>query len=233
VSLASFVAQLLTGLAGASALFLVAAGLTLIFGVTRIVNFAHGSLYMVGAYLAYTLAATLPRGPLGFWGAVLVAALAVALIGIAIETLILKRIYAAPELLQLAATFGVVLIVRDLALALWGPEDLLGPRAPGLHGAVDILGRAIPTYDTVGGPSVVTIQSMLTAKCTAARSSFALALSAENRSGTGLASRQLQETVGGVTPAGLFSWFALEIARLLNSSESAHLKSVAVFQAPA
>jgi spore coat protein U-like protein len=53
--------------------------------------------------------------------------------------------------------------------------------------------RAIPTYDRVGGPSVVTIQSMLTAKCTAARSSFALALSAENRSGTGPANRQLQE----------------------------------------
>ena len=91
------------------------------------------------------------------------------------------------------------------------------------------------------GPSVVTIQSMLTAKCTAARPSFALALSAENRSGTGPASRQLQEEVGGVAPAGLSSWFALEIARLLNSSgranstsrKNAHLKSVAACQAPA
>ena len=147
MSLASLFAQLLNGLAGASALFLVAAGLTLIFGVTRVVNFAHGSLYMLGAYLAYTLSAALGRGPLGFWGAVLVAALAVALIGAAIEALILKRIYAAPELLQLAATFGVVLIVRDLALALWGPEDLLGPRAPGLRGALDVFGRAVPTYD--------------------------------------------------------------------------------------
>jgi hypothetical protein len=69
----------------------------------------------------------------------------------------------------------------------------------------------------------------------------ALALSAENRNGTGPASRQLQEKVGGVAPAGLFSWFALEIARLLNSSdranstsrENAHLKSVAACQAPA
>jgi branched-chain amino acid transport system permease protein len=158
VSLASLVAQLLNGLAGASALFLVAAGLTLIFGVTRVVNFAHGSLYMLGAYLAYTLAAMLGRGPLGFWGAVLVAALTVALIGAAIETVILKRIYAAPELLQLAATFGVVLIVRDFALALWGPEDLLGPRAPGLQGALDVFGRAIPAYDLfllVVGPMVL------------------------------------------------------------------------------
>ena len=65
VSLASFVAQLLNGLAGASALFLVAAGLTLIFGVTRVVNFAHGSLYMLGAYLAYTLVGS--AGPRAAW----------------------------------------------------------------------------------------------------------------------------------------------------------------------
>jgi branched-chain amino acid transport system permease protein len=147
VSFASFFAQLLNGLAGSSALFLVAAGLTLIFGVTRVVNFAHGSLYMLGAYIAITLVGVLGRGPLGFWGAVATAALFVAVIGASIETLLLRRIYAAPELLQLAATFGIVLIVRDAALALWGAEDLLGPRAPGLAGAIDVLGRAIPAYD--------------------------------------------------------------------------------------
>ena len=147
MSLASFFAQLLNGLAGASALFLVAAGLTLIFGVTRVVNFAHGSLYMLGAYIAYSLVATLPRGPFGFWGAVVLAALVVALIGTLLETLLLKRIYAAPELLQLAATFGVVLIVRDAALLVWGAEDLLGPRAPGLSGAMAVFGQVIPTYD--------------------------------------------------------------------------------------
>jgi branched-chain amino acid transport system permease protein len=147
VSFASFLAQLLNGLAGASALFLVAAGLTLIFGVTRVVNFAHGSLYMLGAYVAYTLVEALGRGPLGFWGGVLVAALVVAALGALIETLILKRIYAAPELLQLTATFGVGLIVRDAALAIWGAEDLLGPRAPGFSGAIDVLGRAVPSYE--------------------------------------------------------------------------------------
>jgi len=147
VSLASFLAQLLNGLAGASALFLVAAGLTLIFGVTRVVNFAHGSLYMLGAFIAYTLVAMLGHGALGFWGGVLVAALAVALVGILIETLLLKRLYAAPELLQLTATFAVVLITRDAALALWGAEDLLGPRAPGFTGAIEVYGRAVPSYE--------------------------------------------------------------------------------------
>ena len=147
MSFASFFAQLLNGLAGASALFLVAAGLTLIFGVTRVVNFAHGSLYMLGAFIAYSLVAAFPRGPLGFWGAVLLAPLLVGLIGAAIEVLLLKRIYAAPELLQLAATFGIVLIIRDAALLVWGAEDLLGPRAPGLSGALAVFGRVIPTYD--------------------------------------------------------------------------------------
>src|SRR5919199_1630397 len=76
-ALENLVLQALNGLASASSLFLVASGLTVIFGVSRIVNFAHGSLYMLGAYLAYTLVTSLPRGHLGFWGGVLVATLGV------------------------------------------------------------------------------------------------------------------------------------------------------------
>ena len=123
--------QLLNGLAGASSLFLLSAGLTLIFGVTRIVNFAHGSLMMLGAYLAYSLIGALRRRRAGYWVAVLLAALLVAVLGALIESLLLRRLYGAPELLQLLATFGVVLIVKDVVLAAWGPEDLLGPRAAG------------------------------------------------------------------------------------------------------
>ncbi len=139
-------AQLLTGLAYASTLFLVAAGLTLIFGVTRVVNFAHGSLYMLGAYLASTFTAALPPTAAGYFGGMLLAALVVAVAGIAIEVLVLRRIYAAPEIFQLLATFGVVLIVQDLALAIWGPEDLFAPRAPGLKGSVEIGGALVPQY---------------------------------------------------------------------------------------
>ena len=145
--ISGFVSQLLNGLAGASTLFLLAAGLSLIFGVTRIVNFAHGSMYMLGLYVAYSLTERLGAGPLGFWGAVLLAALAVAVLGAAVEMLVLRRVYHAPELFQLLATFAVVLLLRDAALALWGPEDLLGPRAPGMKGAVEILGRPFPEYD--------------------------------------------------------------------------------------
>ena len=141
--------QLLNGLASASSLFLVASGLTIIFGVTRIVNFAHGSFYMLGAYIAWTLTKTLPHGPLGFWGGVLMAAVAVGLIGAVMEVLLLRRIYRAPELFQLLATFGVVLIIQDVALAIWGPQDLMGPRAPGLRGSVAIAGQRFPEYEAL------------------------------------------------------------------------------------
>ena len=157
MTLSGFFVQLLNGLAGASSLFLVAAGLSLIFGVTRIVNFAHGSFFMLGVYIAYSLVEKL--GPaMGFWPALLGAALVVGAIGALVEVLLLRRIYRSPELLQLLATFALVLVIKDAALWLWGPEDLLGPRAPGLGGAVDILGRRFPTYDLlliVVGPLVL------------------------------------------------------------------------------
>ena len=145
--LTSFLIQTLNGLASASLLFLVALGLSLIFGVTRVVNFAHGSFTMLGAYLAVTFFTRLGGGWMGFWGGALLAALTVAALGALIEMTILKRIYAAPELLQLITTFGIVLVLKDATLYLWGPEDLLGPRAPGLTGAVMIFGKPFPQYD--------------------------------------------------------------------------------------
>ena len=150
--------QFLNGLAGASSLFLVAAGLSLIFGVTRIVNFAHGSFYMLGLYVAYSLIERFGHGAAGFWGGILVAAAAVALLGALVEVLLLRRLYASPELLQLLATFALVLVIQDFTLWAWGPEDLLGPRAPGLDGAVTIAGRQFPQYDLlliVLGPIVL------------------------------------------------------------------------------
>jgi branched-chain amino acid transport system permease protein len=153
--------QALNGLASASSLFITACGLTLVFGVTRIVNFAHGSLYMLGAYIAATL---VPRlldlwfGPVSFWAGILAAALIVGLIGVLLEVLLLRRIYRAPELFQLLATFGVVLVVQDLVVQAFGPQDILGPRAPGLRAPVEILGRRFPSYELVliaAGPVVL------------------------------------------------------------------------------
>src|SRR3982751_6012197 len=124
MTFASVLIQLLNGLAAASSLFLVSAGLSLIFGVTRIVNFAHGSLYMLGLYGAYSLIQALGRTPLGFWTAVVLAALAVGLVGVLIEVLVLRRIYKAPELFQLLATLAGAAAVKDTALFTWGAADL-------------------------------------------------------------------------------------------------------------
>ena len=146
--MAFYFAQLLTGMANASALFLVASGLSIIFGVTRVVNFSHGSLYMLGAYIAYSTMIILP-GFFGFWASIIIAGLAVGLIGVIIEVCVLKPIYKAPELFQLVATFGVILVIQDLALLVWGPEDLFGPRAPGFEGIVEIFGERVPSYDLV------------------------------------------------------------------------------------
>jgi len=161
--MAFYVAQFLTGLASAASLFLVASGLSIIFGVTRIVNFAHGAFYMLGAYVAFTLTEYF-SGAFGFWGGIVAAAFAVAALGVVVETVLLRRIYHAPELFQLLATFGLTLMVEDLVVLIWGPSDLLGRRAPGLKGAVDFFGQSVPSYDLfliVLGPVVLGILWLL------------------------------------------------------------------------
>ena len=144
--MAFYVVQFLTGLASAASLFLVASGLSIIFGVTRIVNFAHGAFYMLGSYVAFTLTERFSDA-FGFWAGILAAALIVAAIGVLVEMVLLRRIYHVPELFQLLATFGLTLMVEDLVVLIWGPSDLLGRRAPGFKGAVDFFGQNIPTYD--------------------------------------------------------------------------------------
>ncbi len=166
MNLNAFVFQAINGLSAASGLFLVAVGLSLIFGVTRIVNIAHGSLYMLGTYIAYSLATKL-GGALGFWGGIVLTAILVGMLGAIIEVLLLRRIYRAPELFQLLATFALVLVFNDAALWIWGPEDLLGPRAPGLKGSIEILGRRLPTYDIfliVVGPVVLLLLHLALSK---------------------------------------------------------------------
>jgi branched-chain amino acid transport system permease protein len=144
--MAFYIVQFLTGLASAASLFLVASGLSIIFGVTRIVNFAHGAFYMLGAYVAFSLTERF-SGTLGFWGGIVAAALIVAVIGALVEMVLLRRIYHSPELFQLLATFGLTLMVEDLVVLGWGPDDLLGSRAPGFRGAVNFFGQNIPSYD--------------------------------------------------------------------------------------
>jgi len=181
MNLSGLALQLLNGLADASALFLVAAGLSLIFGVTRIVNFAHGSFYMLGVYLAWTLTRAWGGTPWGYWAALPAAALLVGLLGALVEWLVLRRLYRAPALYPLLATFALVLIIGDAVLAAWGPEDLFAARAPGLDGAVHWLGRRFPEYDLLLialGPAVLALLWLLLRRT---RWGMLLRAAAENR----------------------------------------------------
>ncbi|MGE0734687.1 MAG: ABC transporter permease [Alphaproteobacteria bacterium] len=158
------VIQLLTGVAEASSLFLVASGLTIIFGVTRIINLAHGSLYMLGAYLTISLVQWLGGGAWGFWTAVAIAALGAGIVGMVLELFVLRPIYKVPEVFQLLATFGVLLIIHDACRYIWGAQEIMGPRAPGLSGAVTLLGYSFPEYNlflVAAGPVVLGLLLLL------------------------------------------------------------------------
>jgi branched-chain amino acid transport system permease protein len=144
------VVQLLGGLSYATTLFLMAAGLTLIFGVTRIVNFAHGSFFMLGAlFSAHWVTDWFPA-----WGesaplyllAILLGAACAGLAGAAAEFLLLRRMAGAPELYQLVATFGLSLAMHDAMQWSFGPDEVFAPRFPGLQGSVQIAGEFFPVY---------------------------------------------------------------------------------------
>jgi branched-chain amino acid transport system permease protein len=102
---------------------------------------------MVGAYVAYYLIEYFPHGAFSFWAGIFLATLIVGLIGVIVETLLLRRLYHTPELFILFATFGIVLMIQDLSRWLFGAEDILGPLAPGLDGSIDVMGTLLPQYD--------------------------------------------------------------------------------------
>src|SRR6266511_1240576 len=116
-------AQSLSGLTAAMFLFLIASGLSLIFGVLRVLNFAHGSFYMLGAYGAYQFVQWFGAGAGRFWWAALAAALGVAVLGGVIERCLFRHLYAKDELYQLLFTYALVLILSDAAKLLWGTQQ--------------------------------------------------------------------------------------------------------------
>ena len=140
--------QVLSALRQAAFLFLISSGLTLIFGVLNILNFAHGALYMLGAYFIYALTLHL-TGPAGFLIALLAAPLGVAVIAVAIETGLLRRIYRQEEIYQLLLTYSLVLIIDDLAKIVFGPEYKSIPKPDAISGAVTIFGGTVPVYTLV------------------------------------------------------------------------------------
>jgi branched-chain amino acid transport system permease protein len=132
-------------------LFIIAAGLTLVFGVLRIVNFAHGSFYMVGAYVAYSVIQTIGETNLGFWAGVVGAAIVMGIVAFFVERLLLARLYDKDHMLQLLFTFALVLIIKDMVKIVWGAEQYSISTPPMFQGAVSLGLTMYPAYMLVLG----------------------------------------------------------------------------------
>ena len=135
--------QVINGLFIAAGIYLVASGLSLVFGVLGILNFAHGSLYMYGAFFVFTWIG-FKLG--GFWPALLIAPFAVVIVGIATEIVFLRPIYKADPLYQLLLTYGLVLMFGDMVKLIWGADNQSVARPPGFEGTIDIFGALFPSY---------------------------------------------------------------------------------------
>ena len=138
--------QFMGGLTTAMFLFLIASGLSLVFGVMRVINFAHGSFYMIGAYLAWQMVEWLHPSGEAFWPAALFAALGVGALGAVVERLFFRSLYGREELYQLLFTYGLVLILGDAAKFIWGTGQLSVSTPPVLAGSVQIFGTTQPLY---------------------------------------------------------------------------------------
>jgi branched-chain amino acid transport system permease protein len=135
------VQQALNGISFGALLFILAAGLSLIFGMMDVVNLAHGAFYMLGAYVALQVV----RSTGEFWPALIVAPIALGLVGLALEPTLLRRLRGR-HLDQVLLTIGVGLVIVDLIGLFWGREIRTLPLPPGLDRSIDIAGNTYPTY---------------------------------------------------------------------------------------
>jgi branched-chain amino acid transport system permease protein len=136
--------QILNGLVYGGLLYIVSVGLVLIFGLRRIVNFAHGSLFMLGAYVGFSVAAMA-----GFWGAILAAAIVLALVGALLDIAILQPLQREDPIVTVLVTFGLLLILEDFAQFVWGKDFLKMPVPSIFSGSVLIFGESFPVYRLV------------------------------------------------------------------------------------
>ncbi len=140
--------MLINGLCQGMLLFIIASGLSLIFGVLRVINFAHGSLYMIGAFVAYSLSTLMTGGTLfSFLILLLVVPPVLAVIGLLLEVTLFRRVYGKEHLLQLLLTYALVLILDDLVRVIWGGEPRNVTRPDILAGSVSVFGLSLPTYN--------------------------------------------------------------------------------------
>jgi branched-chain amino acid transport system permease protein len=147
VTLAALLQQVLVGLSRTTILFIVASGLSLVLGVLRIPNIAHGSLYMIGAFLTYSFATLFGQSALGFWLALVVAPLGVAFISFLVERGLFRHLYEREHMMLLLFTFAFSLVIGDMVKLIWGSDyrSLVAPLF--LQGSFSITGFPFPRYN--------------------------------------------------------------------------------------
>ena len=183
------VCQILMGLSRTVILFIVASGLSLILGVLRIPNIAHGSLYMIGAFTAYTVSRLFGGGGAGYWMAVLLAPLAVAFLSYIVERSIFCRVYDREHIMLFLLTFAFVLIFGDLVKMVWGAEYRTVPIPHFFQGAIRILGMPFPIYNfflLLMGPIVAIALYILVNRTKMGKISRAAAVDREMVAGVGI-----------------------------------------------
>jgi branched-chain amino acid transport system permease protein len=182
ITLSGLIEQILVGLSRTTILFIVSSGLSLVLGVLRIPNIAHGSLYMIGAFLAYSIATAFGGGTTGFWLAMVFAPLGVALISLAVERGIFCRLYDREHLMLLLFTFALMLFFRDVVKLIWG-SDYRSMSAPSvLQGSFIMFNLPFPKYNLfllIIGPLVALGLWLLTNKTKIGKISRAAAVDRE------------------------------------------------------
>lgn len=133
--------QILNGLVYGGLLYIVAVGLVLIFGLRRVVNFAHGALFMVGAYVGYTIASIT-----NFWVAIVVAVIALAILGVLLDRFVFRPLQNENHIVTVLVTFGILLVLEDVVQTIWGKDFLSMPPPELLSGTVTIFGNMFPVY---------------------------------------------------------------------------------------
>jgi branched-chain amino acid transport system permease protein len=147
ITLAALSSTFLVGLSRAMLLFIVTSGLSFVLGVLRVPNVAHGSLYMIGAFVAYSISTLFGGGSIGFWLALIVAPLVVALVSLVAERSLFCHLYQREHLMLLLFTFALMLILGDLTKIVWGADyrSIMPPAV--LQGSVSIFGSPFPKYN--------------------------------------------------------------------------------------
>ena len=138
----TIIIQVLHGLAYGMLLFLVASGLTLVFGMMSVLNLAHASFYMLGAYFSYQMLKWIGN----FWVGLIICPILVAFLGILMERFLLRRVHAGGHVQEFVLTAGLAFVIMESVKWIWGTEPLPVPIPPSLSGSVNILGNVYPAY---------------------------------------------------------------------------------------